>query len=55
METTEISAQDIQKQKKGNLIWLVVLVALIIGIMFSSQTLFNNYWDPKASEETWSH
>lgn len=45
----------LDRQRRANLIWLAVLVALIIGLMFLAGPLFNNYWDPHLSNQTISH
>ena len=38
-----------------NKVWLFVLVAVIVLLMLSSYLLFNNYWDPSESANTFSH
>ncbi len=49
------SAHVTEEQRRGNLVWLAVLVALILGLMLLSAPLFNNYWDPGESRQTISH
>lgn len=45
----------LDRQRRGNLIWLAVLVALVVGLVLLSGPLFNNYWDPHLSQQTISH
>jgi len=45
----------LDRQRRANHIWLAVLVALIVCLMFLAGPLFNNYWDPHLSQQTISH
>ncbi|MGF1572736.1 MAG: hypothetical protein ACFCU1_06655 [Sumerlaeia bacterium] len=44
-----------EKQQQGNFVWLIVLVALILLMVFLSYPLFNYMWDPNAAQQTFSH
>ncbi len=52
---TTAPAHVTDEQRRGNLLWLAVLVAFILGLMLLSGPLFNNYWDPSESKKTISH
>ena len=52
---TEHPETGLDRQRRGNLIWLGVLVALVIVLMILAGPLFNNFWDPAVSNQTISH
>lgn len=48
-------AERTRQQGRRNLVWLVVLAAVVLGLLALSRPLFNNYWDPVESQTVISH
>ncbi len=54
LSPSEMAIRESQIRRR-NTIFLVVLLALALGLMLSSYPLFNYYWDPHQSETVRSH